>query len=312
MVDEAPSPFCKSLPTLQYAWDSVSLSLLKTCPRKYQLTMLEGWTAPHMPPSLAFGILIHLGLERYDVERAKGASVDDALVSALRLALTKAKEMLISGDNTRTPFTLARSIVWYTEHYKDEGLSTVVLANGKPALELSFRIALPMQTPDGTNYLLCGHMDKVVVYGGPENGNMKFTLDRKHSGYPLDDKYFGKYTPDNQMSLYSASGDIVLDQPTQGVIVDAIQVGVNFTRFARGFAARSEEQKQEWMQDLMHWLGMAETYAKQNYWPMNDTACHHYSGCGFRGICGKSPSVRPIWLQSFAKRNWNPLENRGE
>lgn len=307
------SPFCKTVPKLQFAWDSVSLSLLKTCARKYELTMIEKWQPPQMAPPLGWGILIHLGLERFDVELSKGKSRDEALISALRHALTKAKDMLTSGDNTRTPYTLARSIVWYTEHYKDDKLETVVLANGKAALELSFRIALPLSSPDGTPYVLCGHMDKVVNFGDPEQFNQKFTLDRKHTTYPLDQKYFAKYSPDNQMSLYTVAGQVVLDQPTQGLIVDAIQVGVNFTRFARGFATRTQEQQQEWFQDLHYWIGLAEGYAKANYWPMNDTACHHYSGCQFRGICGKSPSVRPTWLNAdFKQRQWNPLENRGE
>jgi hypothetical protein len=35
--------FSPSIPGLQFAFDSVSLGLLKECPRKYQYTILEGW-----------------------------------------------------------------------------------------------------------------------------------------------------------------------------------------------------------------------------------------------------------------------------
>jgi hypothetical protein len=54
-----------------------------------------------------------------------------------------------------------------------------------------------------------------------------------------------------------------------------------------------------------------EEYAKEGYWPQNDTACDKYGGCRFRGVCSRSPSVRQAFLDSdFRREMWNPLDTR--
>src|SRR5438046_4651295 len=51
---------------MQLAWDSTSMGLLKECPRKYQLSILEGWTPKRTSVHLLFGLWYHGALERYD------------------------------------------------------------------------------------------------------------------------------------------------------------------------------------------------------------------------------------------------------
>jgi hypothetical protein len=109
---------------------------------------------------------------------------------------------------------------------------------------------------------------------------------------------------------------VVLDSPVRGVIIDAVQILKEKPHhFARGFTYRTEEQLQEWVDGLQYWFATAETYAKENYWPMNDTACDKFGGCMFRGICSKDPGVRQAFLDSnFTKlaleERWNPLKPR--
>jgi hypothetical protein len=134
--------------------------------------------------------------------------------------------------------------------------------------------------------------------------------------------FFSQFEPDNQMSLYSFAGQVVLGTPVRGVIIDAAQILEDESRFGRGFTYRTPAQTQEWVQDLKYWLTLAEQYAINNYWPMNDKSCGHYrsekddrSGCPFREICGKDPSVRETFLKTqFTKlkdeEKWNPLRPR--
>jgi len=124
------------------------------------------------------------------------------------------------------------------------------------------------------------------------------------------------------MSLYSFAGQVVLGTPVRGVIIDAAQILEDESRFGRGFTYRTPAQTQEWVQDLKYWLTLAEQYAVNNYWPMNDKSCGHYrsekddrSGCPFREICGKDPSVRETFLKTQftkleEKDRWNPLATR--
>jgi len=97
----------------------------------------------------------------------------------------------------------------------------------------------------------------------------------------------------------------------KGVIIDAVQIAVGFSRYERGFTYRTPEQLKEWQQDTLLHIRAAERYAEAEYWPMNDKACNNYGGCVFRGICSKDPSVRPAFLESnFVSRPWNPLQPR--
>jgi hypothetical protein len=122
-------------------------------------------------------------------------------------------------------------------------------------------------------------------------------MDRKTSISTIGSYYMDQWTPSNQMSLYSLAGKIMLNSPIKGVIIDAAQVLLDKPNaFARGFAYRSETQLTEWLDDLRYWLAQAETYATNNYWPQNDTACTKYGGCVFKEVCSAAPQVRDSYL----------------
>ena len=96
----------------------------------------------------------------------------------------------------------------------------------------------------------------------------------------------------------------------QGIVLDAVQVAVGFSRFARGLVQRTEAQLEEWLRGLRVLLGQAEQYAREGFWPQNDKACFR---CQFRSVCARSPSVREAWLKAdFSQRLWDPLQIRGD
>lgn len=308
--------FSTKTPGLQLAWDSTSLGLLKTCPWKYYLTMVEGWESKRRATPLTFGIWFHEAAETYHKLRAENVSHDEAVELVVHDALIKSGERNEEGefihwesdDNRRTRFTLIRAVTWYLDNYKDDAISTVIRENGKPAVELSFRIPLDMLSPDGTEYLLCGHLDRVGTLDG-----RKYVTDYKTSGSTLSSRFFDNFSPGNQMSLYTFAGNVIFGEPIAGVIVDGIQCAVGFARYSRGFAPRTQNQIEEWLEDTLMWIKLAEVYAKSQHWPMNDTACSMYGGCAFRGVCSKDASVRENYLKGdFTKRVWDPLISRGD
>lgn len=311
---EANASMSREVPGLQIAWDSTSLGLLKTCPRKYQLTMLEGWHGKKEALPLTFGILFHEALEHFDKLRAEGGTYEEARLDAVRYILGRSGKRTEEGiwkawstDCTkRNRRTLVRAIVWYLEHFKDDTAETVVLKNGKAAVELSFRMPIPLTSPEGDNYLLCGHMDRIVNYQGAT-----YVLDYKTTAGTLSDYYFERYSPDNQVSLYTLAANVVLEKRAAGVIIDAVQLAVGFNRYFRGIVHRTKPQLDEWLHDAMEYIRLAERWAETGYWPMNDTACDKYGGCPFRGVCNKDPGVREKFLSSdFRRKVWDPLEVR--
>lgn len=308
----SPSPFIPGT-QLQFAWDSTSLSWLKTCPRLYQYSMLEGWRAKRDSVHLRWGQLYHKALEDFDRLRVQGSTHDVALESIVWATLKATWEPegrpWATDHPTKTRENLIRSIIWYTEAFVGDPAQTVILANGKPAVELSFKMELewPANGHLGTQpYLLCGHIDRLVTFTGGQ-----YVMDRKTTGSAIGTSYFDQYDPDNQMSLYSLAAQVIYKTPVRGVIIDAVQVLAGGSVFARGFTYRTSAQLGEWLADLRTWLYLAEGFARGGHWPMNDRSCHHYGGCVFRGVCSKSPEVRHRFLASdFRREPWNPLTPR--
>ena len=306
--------FSEHLPSLQLYWDSVSIGALKTCPRYYQLSIVEGWRSREEAVDLEFGILAHSGRERYYHARAEGAEHDAAVSLALDYVLTASWDSeldrpraVFCQDSYKNRFTLARTLVWYLDQWEQDPLEQVMLANGKPAVEVSFKFELDFGPADiPTNkYALCGHLDRLVKFN-----ERLWVSDLKTTKSEPGSWFFEHFSPDNQMSLYSLAGKVVVGEQTAGVIVDAAQVAVGFSRFRRGLIARTEAQLEEWLRSLRVLLRQAEGYARENFWPQNDKACFR---CAFRSVCGRTPQVRESILASeFTKRHWDPTVARGD
>jgi hypothetical protein len=77
-----PETFSEKHPTLQMAWDATSLKALQFCPRNYQLSVLERWGSDSVHKS--FGKYLAKGLEIFWKERLNGATIEEALVPAVR------------------------------------------------------------------------------------------------------------------------------------------------------------------------------------------------------------------------------------
>jgi hypothetical protein len=190
--------------------------------------------------------------------------------------------------------------VWYLEEFKDDPCETVILTDGKPAVELTFTF----QVTD--DIWLAGHLDRLVNYAGDY-----YVQDQKTTGSALGAYYFNSYNPDNQVSLYSLAADIIYKTPVAGVMIDAAQIAVGFTRFARGLIPRTKDQMAEWLDDAIYHIKETWRAAEHGY-PMNDKACQLYGGCEFLEVCSKSPRVRQDYLDGGFQKVGpiNPLEVR--
>jgi hypothetical protein len=340
-VSTAQSPFIPGT-SLQFAWDSTSLGALKKCPRYYQYSIVTGWRSQRESVHLTFGIHFHRAFEYFAHAKAKGLSHDEAVDAAIwqlmidtwEYVWVEEKDVLaehadkISRRETdedgtvwclvsRGPWTpddspkknretLIRSVIWYFEDYRNEVAKTIILKDGRPAVELSFRFGSGVYSSNGTEFLLSGHMDALVDFGGDV-----YVMDHKTTSGAIGAYFFAGFSPDNQMTLYTIAGQIVYDLPISGVIIDAAQVAVGFTSFGRGITMRSKGQLAEWMNDFSNWMKVAEAYADAGEWPMNEASCGNYGGCAFREVCSKDPAVRENYLKTkFTIRKWNPLEAR--
>jgi hypothetical protein len=312
---------------VQVAWDSTSLNLAQTCLRKYQYVMMEGWQPRDKSVHLLFGGWFASAVELFHKRRAEKVSYEDALAEVTQTAMAwtweyqlpdgqwvfeeqvpKDIQVLAPGrpwtpdyPGAKNRETLIRTIIWYLEHYKDDPLETMVLQDGKPAVELSFQFNL---TDD---LVYCGHIDRLVNYNGEV-----YVQDQKTTGTTLSPRFFEAFNPDVQMSGYTFAGQIIFNAPVKGVVIDAAQIAVGFTRFERGFTFRTQPQLEEWRANAIYHIETAQAAARANFFPMNTASCGNYGSCQFRAVCGRHPQVREQFLKADFVRgpSWDPLTPR--
>ncbi len=320
MTDTAtPSPYSPTIPHFQLAWDSTSLGAFKTCGEYYRLTQLEGWTTRTRSIDLVFGGAYASSLEHYAHALASGLDIQAATRVAVRHALSTTWGADFPdpdtgepgpwiGDNIKNRATLVRSVIWNIEAFRDSPFHIHLDTLGKPMVERTFNFAFTEL--GGELITLNGHLDAVLEEDTSGEPRL-WVMDDKTTRNSLGASYFERFTPDNQMSLYSIAGRIVLNRPVAGVMVRAAQVGVNFTRFEQRPILRTQAVLEEWLEDAKHYITLARQYAEQDRWPHNDKSCFL---CAFKRVCGVAPAHRKgTLMMDFEQRveRWNPLAARG-
>jgi hypothetical protein len=338
---QAPdSPFLPNT-RVQFAWDSVSLTSILACPRRYKYQILDGLVPnnPGFAIALVFGILFHKGLEEYHRYAASARKAiqqgeqsiaehevhDYALEHAVRATLdnpataTLPTEHLIDemkenhdpdeddgiqlrNSKIRTRYYLIRALVWYLDHYKDDSCETVILASGAPAVELSFRIPLPITILD-TPLILCGHIDRVVSF------NERLYVSDYKTSKSLTKQFFAMFDLSHQMTGYSVAGKTIMAQETRGIMIDGVALQVGGVKLGRHFTNRSDGQVAEYFELLRYVTQKAVMHYEQDSYPMNTASCYF---CEFKDICAQPPEYRQRYIaQNYTSRpGWNPLENR--
>lgn len=294
----------------QFAWDSTSLTVFKECARKYYYQIVMGYASRESSVHLTFGIFMHEGLEFYHHCRT-AYDHEQSVRLVVKEMLFRTKDFK-SDDKYKNRYNLIKALVWYMDEKANDPAKTIILNNGKPAVELSFRFEIP----GAPEFLYCGHMDRIAEFMGKV-----YVFDVKTTKRQLYSEYFDGYNPHNQMTGYTLGGKVTFSQPVEGVVIDAVQLGVGdptkpdvgFARMVRGFSLRHQDQLDEWLEQTAYYVKLAASYAKANFWPLNESSCDKFFGCQFRSICSKPPKQREVWLKAdFTRRLWDPLQIRGD
>jgi hypothetical protein len=279
---------------VQVKWNASTLKTADACQRRYYYEHILGLRGGGASAHLIFGGHYAKAMQTFYINRAKGASRADALDAAVAEALVNSyiwdnsnpdAPVMESDHNLKTRWTLIRSIVWYFDEFEND--LEVLKIGDAYAVELQF--ALPV---DNDN-ILVGQLDRVVSLTGD-----KFIMDQKTTGSAISAYYFDQYSPDMQMSQYTWAGQIVFNSPIKGVIIDAAQIAVGFTRFGRGMTFRTQSQLNEWYDDTMLLIERTQRNTREQYFPMTPASCGNYGGCPFRRACAMSPEARHGFLRT--------------
>lgn len=289
---------------VQFAWSAHSLTIAMECPRKYYLSVIEGWKARDTSMHLIFGGVVSSALELYNQLRwGQGVSHEDAMLEAVGRALqhtTSYNEdgepvFWETGNSQKNRETVIRAIVWYLDKYKDDPAKVLIL-DGVPAVEVPFSFEIDQKVYGGgetRQVVLNGYFDKLVHFM-----ESNFVMDQKTTGSTLGPYYFDRYKLDNQVSLYTFASQIITERPFAGVMIDAMQTAVGFTAFDRGLIMRSTEQLNEWMETAQSYIRLMNEYASEDHWPMNLTSCNNFGKCQFIDVCSKAQAVRGNYLKT--------------
>jgi hypothetical protein len=261
------------------------LSLLHTCPRKYELDEYEANSpvaiaisetdakAPNL--DFCFGHAVGAGIQTYAATRSLVAAQFAAFLAWK--APWDAEKIDSRGNFTGKSLHWAELAVekfgfFYQQQMDD--FEVVRLPNGKPATELSFAIDFE------NGFWHFGHIDTVLM--NKITGKLA-VWEGKTTGFEQIDEAI--YANSSQALSYS-------------VVVDAIgaQLGVTETDYevfyivysskTREFQlmpfGKTRAQRAEWLQDMLLNHSNISTYRKLNFFPKRGESCYSYS---FRSRC---------------------------
>ena len=162
-----------------------------------------------------------------------------------------------------------------------------------------------------------GHIDRVAHFG-----DEVFVTDYKSSksalsldwarGFDRSTQFLGYYTA---AQILASQPNTVFPSPPAGVLIDGLQLGVNFTRFARFPLRYTATQADEFIENFRALvLTKAEPAARLDLWPTEaESECNAYrrrdgsGGCEFLSVCNAPVSDRERQLrQRFHKSTWDP------
>ena len=295
---------------VQFVWSATTIKMAETCLRYYQYVMVEGWHPKADGPHLRFGGHYARAIEQFHKRTAYGEDRETAIREVVREALIDTWDRTEddpggkpwdSGHNFKTRETLIRSIIWYFEQFAEDKALPVLLGDGTPGVELNVQLDVD------DDIIFSAHLDRLADYA-----DNLYVMDQKTTGSTVSQRYFEQYSPDSQMSLYTFLGKASFGIPVKGVIIDAAQIAVGFTRFERGMTFRTDGQLHEWYDGAMATIKRAQAATRENYFPQNPSACGNYGGCPFRTVCSRDPSARKNFLAGdfILGGGYDPLERR--
>lgn len=270
-------------------WSPSSLETFMSCPYKFKLSGIDGWSRAGSGEATGFGTLIHEAIELRDRLRFHKRWNDRTYHLLIKKYLKKSESFTETREYDI--YSFIRALIFYFEKYEDEPFETVTLPDGRPALEVTFEYPLPGQP----GKLITGIIDRIVR---DINTGGVWLMDHKSTKSSLGSHYFGYYRPNTQISAYMWAMQKMLGEEVRGFIVDGIQTQVQNTNLARYPVAVGSDQLQEWEDAIKYYVDQAQAFAEADFWPQNFSACGNKGGCQFREICAHRPSMRESLLKT--------------
>lgn len=295
--------------TLRLVWDATTLDALMKDPLNYYWKYVLGYRSRSKSVDLLWGTGWERAIGLYHSERARG--MQDHGV-ALRLAIEYAIEYahqveldVVAAEsghkaNKKNLSTLIRSLIWFDDEYGDYHMYSPVFTEDAVVVE-----PLGIKAPCGTEYVMVGNYDQIVR--DVDDGEL-MVLERKTTAATIGPRFWYDYDPSTQLNVYDWISN--RHHSTTGVLIEACQTAVGFTRFDYHKVKRTKLQREHWLRVMEFWIRFAERLALDDDWEnaMN-LATQKYENVT-RNMQRKSPALWNGMLQVEMEKRlvWNPLE----
>ena len=270
-----------------------SIELLRTCPRKYQLTKLSEVSPRDSTIHTAFGSSLGAGIQSL----LSNNSMDTALFAAFAAWHIDLDECDAKTDKSFTSVHNALLQFKSTQYPTiSQEYELLTLPNGLPAIELSASIELP----DGFKYRL--YIDAVLRR---KSDGMLTVLELKTTGSSWVNA--SSYKNSGQALGYSVVLDALAKELNTSSNYRVIYLvykskGKEFERFD---FIKTVKDKLNWIDDMITEVRILKLYDKRANYPMHGSKCQAFNrDCNFFGLCNMENSA----LFDSAIANESPVE----
>lgn len=316
--------------------DNFALTMHQSCPAKFNLRMIHGWTVRHRSAALGFGGALHHGLAAWYRTTDPRQALE---------AIEGKWDPSIPPNDYRTLNKCLEVMADYIKQYRSESFKIVGKLVGNPIIEQTFTLELGMYLPCHLSYLpkidadgvvwedsgparrkcfedklvdpevakcLCGRDREPIEYGGIFDGLVEATghvyiLEHKSTSQ-LGQYYFEQFKPNNQVAGYIWAAATMTSLRVAGAIINAIGVyKTSATKFERGVTARNEFEIAEWKQNVYHSCIEIKQHQLSGFWPMRTPSCTMYGACEFLPVHSVNNPVHRLKRleQDYIKDPWN-------
>lgn len=290
-------------PSLPSVWTSTNLAILKECPFKFRVSILDGWSLKHDPKiHLGAGGTFASAIEATRRAHYVSGQPEDLAIAEGALVVLKSDLAWGSDLPSRNRAKGLEGVLYaFLEYWTQWPLtaSAPIVLPSAQGIEFSFAEELPF--PELDRPLFIGRADAI--------------LEQRSGTWIVDEKTCSGFGPSwadqwqlrSQFIGYSWAADR-MGLSIRGTAVRGVAMLIGGPEFAEALNFMPHPRLiNDWLDSTEEVLLSAQTYAHKNFWPKAlGEPCNAYGGCQFRNVClSRFPQER---LESDFEQSWyNPL-----
>ncbi len=249
--------FSEKNPELRLVWDATTLAAFMCDPLSYYWKYVQGYRSLEPSIDLLWGTAWDKSMAHYHLARSRVDRLQ-AIESTVAFAIAHAKKVgldAVAAENKRKHnkknlSTLIRSIVWYDDEHGDYEFY-------KPVFENPTQLCRHLVD----DYYVVGNFDQIVR---DRNTGKRLVVERKSTDVCIGQRYWQTYDPSVQVNVYDWL--LSVEHNTQGVLLEAVQTAVGFSRFDYHTVYRTAEQRNHWESVMRYYIGLASDLAASGDW----------------------------------------------